>query len=48
MSAAFFIVVENENPDFDVSVNGKAFAKAEPRLRRNASALGVKSLMEFY
>ena len=48
MSAALFIVIENENPDFSVSVNGKALSKAVPELGNIAAALGVKSLMEFY
>lgn len=48
MSTALFIVVNHANPDFDVWVNGKALAKAEPQLAEIAARSGIRSLMEFY
>lgn len=48
MGAALYIVVENDGPDFDASVNGKALSKAEPDLKKIATELGVTPLMDFY
>ena len=48
MSAAWFIVLEREIPEFDPFVNGKALAKAGKELERLAKDAGVKPLMEFF
>ncbi len=32
MSAAYYIVLDNENPGFDTFVNGKALARESPKL----------------
>jgi len=48
MSASMYIVVEGEDPGFDIFVNGRALARYEDALERVALRLGVKPLIEFF
>jgi hypothetical protein len=48
MSAALYIVLENEIPGFDPFVNGKALSAAEKRLDALAEKLGVTPLKDFF
>ncbi len=43
-----YIVVEGEDPGFDIFVNGRALARHEDALERLAIALGVRPLIEFF
>jgi hypothetical protein len=43
-----YIVVEGEDPGFDIFVNGRALARHEDALERLALRLGVKPLIEFF
>ena len=43
-----YIVVEGEDPGFDISVNGRALARHEDALEGVALRLGVKPLIEFF
>ncbi len=43
-----YIVVEGEDPGFDIFVNGRALARYEDALERVALRLGVKPLIEFF
>jgi hypothetical protein len=43
-----FIVVEGEDPGFDIFVNGKALARNEDGLEKLAQKLGVKPMLEFF
>ena len=43
-----YIVVEGEDPGFDIFVNGRALARHEDALERVALRLGVKPLIEFF
>ena len=43
-----YIVVEGEDPGFDIFVNGRALARHEDALERVALQLGVKPLIEFF
>jgi hypothetical protein len=43
-----YIVVEGEDPGFDIFVNGRALARYEDALERVALQLGVKPLIEFF
>lgn len=43
-----YIVVEGEDPGFDIFVNGQAVARNEDALERLAKRLGVKPLLEFF
>ena len=43
-----YIVVEGEDPGFDIFVNGRALARHEDALERLAIRLGVKPLIEFF
>jgi hypothetical protein len=47
MSAAFFIVLDRNDPGFDVMVNGKFLARDAGRLEKIARALGLRSLEEY-
>ena len=47
MSAAFFIVLDRENPGFDLIVNGKFLAQDAKHLKKVAESLGIWSLEEF-
>lgn len=48
MAASMYIVVEGEDPGFDIFVNGRALARHEDALERLAVSLGVKPLIEFF
>jgi hypothetical protein len=48
MSATLYIVVEGEDPGFDIFVNGRALARNEDALEKMAQRLGVKPLLEFF
>jgi hypothetical protein len=43
-----YIVVEGEDPGFDIFVNGRALARHEDALERLALRLGVRPLIEFF
>lgn len=43
-----YIVVEGEDPGFDIFVNGRALARYESAVERMALELGVKPLLEFF
>jgi len=43
-----YIVVEGEDPGYDIFVNGRALARHEDALERVALQLGVKPLIEFF
>ena len=43
-----YIVVEGEDPGFDIFVNGRALARYEDALERVALRLGVRPLIEFF
>lgn len=43
-----YIVVEGEDPGFDIFVNGHALARNEDSLEKLATRLGVKPLLEFF
>src|SRR6185312_2159362 len=48
MAASMYIVVEGEDPGYDIFVNGRALARYEDALERLALELGVKPLIEFF
>ncbi len=48
MSASMYIVVEGEDPGFDIFVNGHALARNEDALEKLSLRLGVKPLLEFF
>jgi hypothetical protein len=48
MAASLYIVVEGEDPGFDIFVNGHALARNEDALERLAERLNVASLLEFF
>ncbi|GAC1419782.1 MAG: hypothetical protein NVSMB62_12940 [Acidobacteriaceae bacterium] len=48
MAASMYIVVEGEDPGFDIFVNGRALARHEDALERIAMRLGVRPLIEFF
>jgi hypothetical protein len=48
MSASLYIVVEGEDPGFDIFVNGHALARNEDALERLAERLSVHPLLEFF
>lgn len=48
MGVALDIVLEEEIPEYDTFVNGKALARAEQDLNRIAQELGVRPLMDFF
>jgi hypothetical protein len=43
-----YIVVEGEDPGYDIFVNGRALARHEDALERLALQLGAKPLIEFF
>jgi hypothetical protein len=43
-----YIVVEGEDPGFDIFVNGRALARNEDALEKLAFRLGVKPLLDFF
>lgn len=48
MAASLYIVVEGEDPGFDIFVNGHAVARNEDSLERLAEHLNVRCLLEFF
>ena len=48
MAASMYIVVEGEDPGFDIFVNGRSLARHEDALERVALKLGVRPLIEFF
>jgi hypothetical protein len=48
MAASLYIVVEGEDPGFDIFVNGQALARNEDALERIARQLRVAPLLEFF
>jgi hypothetical protein len=48
MGASLYIVVEGEDPGFDIFVNGRALARNENALEKIARRIGVKPLLEFF
>ncbi len=48
MGASLYIVVEGDDPGFDIFVNGHAVARNEESLERLASTLHVKPLLDFF
>lgn len=48
MAASLYIVVEGEDPGFDIFVNGHALARNEDALERLAGRLKVAPLLEFF
>ena len=43
-----YIVVEGEDPGFDIFVNGRSLARNEDAIERLALRLGVRPLIEFF
>lgn len=48
MAASLYIVVEGEDPGFDIFVNGHALARNEEALHRMAATLNVSPLLDFF
>ena len=48
MAASLYIVVEGEDPGFDIFVNGHAMARNEDALERLADRLRVSPLLEYF
>jgi hypothetical protein len=48
MAASLYIVVEGEDPGFDIFVNGQALARNEDSLERLAEQLNARPLLEFF
>lgn len=48
MAASLYIVVQGEDPGFDIFVNGHALARNEEALHRLALRLHVNPLLEFF
>ena len=48
MSASMYIVVQGDDPGFDIFVNGHALARNEDALEKLAEKLAVKPLLEFF
>lgn len=48
MGVAYFIVLDNAEPGFDVFVNGKSIAKDAERLSKMAKSLGIKAPEEMF
>jgi hypothetical protein len=48
MAASLYIVVEGEDPGYDIFVNGHAMARNEDALERLAERLNVNPLLEFF
>ena len=48
MAASLYIVVEGEDPGFDIFVHGHALARNEDALERLAERLNVRPLLEFF
>jgi len=48
MAASLYIVVEGDDPGFDIFVNGQCLARNEDALERLAERLNVRPLLEFF
>ncbi|MDR3745254.1 MAG: hypothetical protein P4K80_03890 [Acidobacteriaceae bacterium] len=48
MAASMYIVVEGEDPGYDIFVNGHALAQYEDALEKLALRLGVRPLIDFF
>jgi hypothetical protein len=48
MAASMYIVVEGEDPGFDIYVNGRALARHEDALEKLALSLTVRPLIDFF
>ena len=48
MAASLYIVVEGDDPGFDIFVNGQSLARNEDALERLAERLNVRPLLEFF
>ncbi len=48
MAASMYIVVEGDDPGFDIFVNGRALARHEDALEKLAVSLGVRPLIDFF
>ena len=48
MAASMYIVVEGEDPGYDIFVNGRSLARHEDALERLALHLGLRPLIEFF
>ncbi|MGD0648937.1 MAG: hypothetical protein ABR971_13200, partial [Acidobacteriaceae bacterium] len=48
MAAAMYIVVEGEDPGYNIYVNGRVLARYENAIEKLALELGVKPLLEFF
>src|ERR1700761_6476150 len=48
MAASMYIVVEGEDPGFDIFVNGRSLARHEDALERLALSINVRPLIEFF
>jgi hypothetical protein len=48
MAASMYIVVEGEDPGFDIFVNGRALARNEDAVEKLSLRLGVRPLIEFF
>jgi len=48
MAASMYIVVEGEDPGFNIFVNGRALARHEDAVEKIALRVGVKPLIEFF
>lgn len=48
MAASMYIVVEGDDPGYNIFVNGRALARYESAVERLALELGVRPLLEFF
>ena len=48
MAASMYIVVEGDDPGYNIFVNGRALARYEGAVERLALDLGVRPLLEFF
>ena len=48
MAVSLYIVVQGEDPGFDIFVNGRAVARHEDALEKLALKLGVRPLIDFF
>jgi hypothetical protein len=48
MAASIYIVVEGEDPGYDIYVEGQALARQEGAVEKLARSLGVRPLLEFF
>jgi hypothetical protein len=48
MAASMYIVVEGDDPGYNIYVNGRVLARYESAIEKLALDLGVKPLLEFF